>query len=164
MGWAGRRIKTTASRLSQRDLARLRNEGGRVARPSPLPRVQPELPPAVEVDRSVNVHGGVTVGGKQICVASHLAGQRVRIRLDGILLHVIDEAGHLRRTLRCPRTAAACARLRDARPAGPPPPPDPHGVSVDRVVGIQEVVRIKVAWSRTALTASLGRPMTRRSC
>jgi hypothetical protein len=142
LGVDGGRIKTTASRLSQRDLARLRNEGGRPARPSPLPRVQPDLPPAVEVDRTVNVHGVVTVGGKQICVGSHLAGQRVRIRLDGILLHAIDEAGNLRRTLRCPLTAAACARLRDVRPAGPPPPLDPDGVSVDRVVGIQGTINV----------------------
>ena len=69
-------------------------------------------------------------------------GQRVRIRLDGILLHVIDEAGHLRRTLPSPLTSAACARLRDARPAGPPPPPDPDGVSVDRVVGIQGTINV----------------------
>jgi hypothetical protein len=142
LGVGGGRIKTTASRLSQRDLARLRNEGGREARPSPLPRVQPELPPAVEVDRTVNVHGGVTISGKQISVGSHLAGQRVRIRLDGILLHVIDDAGNLRRTMRSPLTAAACARVRDGRPAGPPPPPDPDGVSVDRVVGIQGTINV----------------------
>jgi hypothetical protein len=100
------------------------------------------VPPAVEVDRLVNLHGGITVGGKQISVGSPLAGQRVRIRLDGILLHVIDEAGHLRRTLRCPLSAAACARLRAARPAGPPPPPDPDGISVDRVVGIQGTINV----------------------
>ena len=41
LGVDGGLIKTTASRLSQRDLARLRIEGGRAARPSPLPRVQP---------------------------------------------------------------------------------------------------------------------------
>jgi hypothetical protein len=137
LGVDGGRIKTTASQLSQRDLARLRADGGRSARPSPLPPVQPEVPRAVEVDRLVIVHGGVTVGGKQIHVGSHLAGQRVRIRPDGILLHVIDEAGQLRRTLRSPLSPAACARLRHGRPAGPPPPPDPDGMSVDRVVGIQ---------------------------
>jgi hypothetical protein len=90
----------------------------------------------------VNVHGGITVGGKQVSVGSHLAGHRVRIRLDGILLQVIDEAGHLRRTLRSPLTAGACARLRGGRPAGPPPPPDPDGVSVDRVVGIQGTIQV----------------------
>jgi hypothetical protein len=100
LGVDGGRIKTTTSRLSQRDLARLRADGGRPARPSPLPPVRPELPPAVEVDRLVNVHGGITIAGKHVGVASPLAGQRVRIRLDGVLLHVIDEAGHLRRT--CP--------------------------------------------------------------
>jgi len=57
-------------------------------------------------------------------VGSPLAGQRVRIRLDGILLQVIDDAGHLRRTMRCPVTPAACARLRGARPAGPSAGPE----------------------------------------
>jgi hypothetical protein len=66
----------------------------------------------------------------------------VRIRVDGILLHVIDEAGRLRRTLRSPLTAAACARLRGARPAGPPPPPDRDGERVDRVVGIQGTIQV----------------------
>jgi hypothetical protein len=46
-----------------------------------------------------------------------LAGQRVRIRLDGILLDVTDKAGDLRRSMCCALTSAACARLRDARPA-----------------------------------------------
>jgi hypothetical protein len=142
LGVDGGRIKTTASRLSQRDLARLRNDGGREARPSPLPRVQPELPPAIEVDRAVNVHGGITIGGRRVSVGTQLAGQRVRVRLDGILLHVIDEAGQLQRTPRSPLTPAACARLRDGRPAGPPPPPDLDGVNVDRVVCIQGTIQV----------------------
>jgi hypothetical protein len=104
--------------------------------------VQPELPSAVEVDRTVNVHGGITIGGRHISVGTQLAGQRVRIRLDSILMHVIDEAGQLQRTLRSPLTPAARARLRGGRPAGPPPPPDPNGVSVDRVVCIQGTIQV----------------------
>jgi hypothetical protein len=71
-----------------------------------------------------------------------LAGQRIRLRLDGILLHVIDEAGHVVRTMRCPITVSACARLRGARPAGPAPAPDPDGTYVDRVVGVQGTVQV----------------------
>jgi hypothetical protein len=73
LGVDGGRIKTTASRLSQRDLARLRADGGRTACPSPLPRARPELPSAVEVDRLVNVHGCVNLAGKQVGVGSSLA-------------------------------------------------------------------------------------------
>jgi hypothetical protein len=142
LGVDGGRVKTTASRLSQRDLARLRADGGRPGRPSPLPTVQPELPPAVEVDRLVNAHGCINLAGRQVSIGAALAGQRVRLRLDGILLHVIDEAGHVVRTKRCPITAAACARLRGARPAGPTPAPDPDGTFVDRVVGVQGTIQV----------------------
>jgi hypothetical protein len=120
----GARIKTTASRLSQRDLARLLAEGGRPAGPSPLPASQPELP-AVEVDRVVNACGGISIGGRQVSVGMPLAGQRVRVRLDGVLMHVIDEAGQLRRTTAVPAGARAVwtyprcpARQRHTRPGG----------------------------------------------
>jgi hypothetical protein len=152
LGVDGGRIKTTASRLSQRDLARLRADAGRPGRPSPLPTVQPELPPAVEVDRLVNAHGCVNLAGRQISVGAPLAGQRVRLRLDGILLHVIDEAGHVVRTMRCPITVAACAWLRGARPAGPAPAPGPDGTFVDRVVCVQGTIQVtgqKVRVGRT---------------
>jgi hypothetical protein len=132
---AGARIKTTASRLSQRDLARLLAEGGRPGGPSPLPAVQPELP-AVEVDRAVNTCGGISVGGRQISVGMPLAGQRVRVRLDGFLMHVIDEAGQLRRTLRCPLPPTECGRIRDARPASALPGPAASDDGVERIVSI----------------------------
>lgn len=138
----GGRIKTSASRLSQRDLARLRADGARPGRPSPLPPVQPELPPAVEVDRLVNVHGCVNLAGKQVSVGSAMAGQRVRLRLDGILLHVIDEASHVIGTKRCPISVTACGRLRGARPAGPAPAPDSDDTYVDRVVGVQGTIQV----------------------
>jgi hypothetical protein len=142
LGLDGGRIKSTASRLSQRDLARLRAEGGRPARPSPLPPVRPELPPAMEVDRLVSVNGCINIAGKQIAVGSPLAGQRVRVRLDGILLQVIDDAGHLRRTMRCPVTPARCLQLRGARRAGPSAGPNPDGPLVDRVVGVQGTIQV----------------------
>ncbi|GIF78621.1 hypothetical protein Asi02nite_81390 [Asanoa siamensis] len=126
----GARIKSTASRLSQRDLARLLADGGTPAGPPPLPQPEPQTA-AVEVDRVVNACGGISIAGRQISVGMPLAGQRVRIRLDGILLHVIDDAGQLRRPL--PRTA--CGRIRDARPASPIPPPATTP-AVERVVSV----------------------------
>ncbi|MFI7593585.1 hypothetical protein [Micromonospora sp. NPDC049359] len=118
----GARIKSSPSRLSQRDLARLLAEGGAPAGPPPLPQPEPRTT-AVEVDRIVNACGGISIAGRQISVGMPLAGQRVRIRLDGILLHVIDDAGQLRGTLRCPLPPTALGRIRDARPASAVPPP-----------------------------------------
>jgi len=54
-------LNPTASRLPQRDLAHLRNEGG-PARPPPLLEMQANPPPAAEVDRTVKLRGGVAVG------------------------------------------------------------------------------------------------------
>lgn len=130
----GARIKSSPSRLSQRDLARLVADGGSPAGPPPLPQPEPQTT-AVEVDRVVNACGGISIAGRQISVGMPLAGQRVRIRLDGILLHVIDDAGHLRRTLRCPLPPTALGRIRDARPASPVPPPA-TAPTVERIVSI----------------------------
>jgi transposase InsO family protein len=116
----GARIKSSPSRLSQRDLARLLADGGIPAGPPPLPQPEAQTS-AVEVDRVVNACGGISIGGRQISVGMPFAGQRVRIRVDGVLLHVIDDAGHLRRTLRCPLPPTALGRIRDARPASPVP-------------------------------------------
>ena len=38
--------------------------------------------------------------------------------------------------------ASGSTRLRDGRPAGPPPRPDPNGHVVDRVVGIQGTIQV----------------------
>lgn len=136
----GARIKSTASRLSQRDLARLLADGGAPAGSPPLPPVERQTT-AVEVDRVVNACGGISIAGRQISVGMPLAGQRVRIRLDGILLHVIDDAGQLRRTLRCPLPPTTLGRIRDARPASPVPPPAAIPV-VERVVSINGSIQV----------------------
>nr|WP_280116099.1 integrase core domain-containing protein [Micromonospora orduensis] len=136
----GARIKSSPSRLSQRDLARLLADGGASAGPSPLPQPEPQST-AVEVDRVVNACGGISIAGRQISVGMPLAGQRVRVRLDGVLLHVIDEAGHLRRTLRCPLPPTACGRIRDARPASRIPPPA-TALTVERVVSVNGSIQV----------------------
>lgn len=136
----GARIKSSPSRLSQRDLARLVADGGSPAGPPPLPSVEPQTI-AVEVDRVVNACGGISIAGRQISVGMPLTGQRVRIRVDGILLHVIDDAGQLRRTLRCPFPPTALGRIRDARPASPVPPPA-TAPTVERVVSINGSIQV----------------------
>jgi hypothetical protein len=136
----GARIKSSPSRLSQRDLARLLADGGAPAGPPPLPQPEPQTI-AVEVDRLVNACGGIGIAGRQVSVGMPLAGQRVRVRLDGVLLHVIDEAGQLRRTLRCPLPPSACGRLRDARPASPVSPPATPP-TVERIVSINGSIQV----------------------
>ena len=100
-GW---RIKTVPSRLSEVDLARLRNADARPAGPPPAGPSPGALAASrcVEVDRLVNGIGGVTLLNRLILVGSPLAGQRARLRLDGQLMHVITQGGVLWRTLPCP--------------------------------------------------------------
>ncbi|WBC13425.1 IS481 family transposase [Micromonospora sp. WMMA1998] len=136
----GARIKSSPSRLSQRDLARLLADGGVPAGPPPLPQTEPQTT-AVEVDRVVNACGGISIAGRQISVGMPLAGQRIRIRVDGVLLHVIDDAGQLRRTLRCPLPPTALGRIRDARPASPIPPPA-TAPTVQRIVSINGSIQV----------------------
>jgi hypothetical protein len=86
------------------------------------------LAAAVEVDRVVPPSGNMVIAQ--------------RVRVDGHLLHVIDEQGQLRATKRSPLSAADCGRLRGARPAGAPPQPDGAEVRVDRVVSIQGAIQV----------------------
>ena len=73
------------SRLSEVDLARLRNADARPAGPPPAGPSPGALAASrcVEVDRLVNGIGGITLLNRLILVGSPLAGQRACIRLDG---------------------------------------------------------------------------------
>jgi len=76
----------------------------------------------IEVDRTVTATGLTGLAGRQHPVGYHFAGRRVTVRLDRGLLELIDD-GVLLRSLPNPLTLAEAARIRDARPAGPPPMP-----------------------------------------
>jgi transposase InsO family protein len=135
----GQLIKTHPVTLDDKDLTRLRAAGGRPARPSPATALPPGPLPAdaiVEVRRLVNAGGCVGVGGKQVSVGIHLAGQRVTLRADTKLIHVITADGVLARTLPSPLAPAARGRLHGARLAGPPPA-SPPALQVTRVVSSQ---------------------------
>jgi len=138
---AGELIKTCPVTLDDKDLARLRATGGRPGRPSPATALPPGPLPAdaiVEVQRQVGNGGCISVGGKQISAGLHLAGQRVILRIDQHLLHVITADGALARTLPSPLQPAARGRLHGAHLAGPPPPAPPAGITrVSRVVSSQ---------------------------
>ena len=120
----GHRIKTLPSRLDARDLARLAAAGAQPAGPPPLPPASGDV---TEVDRTVNASGNVSLGDRIISAGLPLAGQRVTLRLDGPVVHVLA-GGVLARTVACPvphrgpgpaarspprnsRAAAACPNL-----------------------------------------------------
>jgi hypothetical protein len=79
---AGSRIKTIRSHLSVADLAILLRQGGRAAGPSPLPLDTAGRPGVVEVDRTVNRDGIVSLGQHVVLAAEILAGRRVGVRID----------------------------------------------------------------------------------
>jgi transposase InsO family protein len=139
-GW---RVKTVPSRLTEVDLARLRQADGRPAGPPPAGPSPGALAASrcVEVDRLVNGVGGITLLNRLILVGSPLAGQRARIRLDGQLMHVITQDGVLWRTLPCPIPPGQRHRLQGVRLAGPAPLPPP-ALSVQRRVSSRGGIQV----------------------
>jgi hypothetical protein len=126
----GVRLKTVPSRLTTTHLRWLLDDGGYPAGPPPI-RTGTTPVTAIEVDRTVNTVGAVGLAGRQHPVGYHFAGRRVTVRLDHGLLQLIQD-GVLLRSLPNPLTPADLARLRDARPAGPPPQPPADALRVQR--------------------------------
>jgi hypothetical protein len=69
----GYRVKTLPSRLDSRDLGRLAASGARPAGPPPLPAASGDV---IEVERTVNASGNVSLGNHMISAGLPLAGQR----------------------------------------------------------------------------------------
>jgi transposase InsO family protein len=135
----GTRIKTLPSRLGAVELARLAANGARRAGPSPLPTGDGAV---IEVDRTVNATGGVSLGGQQAGVGLPLTGQRVTLRMEGPLMAVIGHDGSLLRTLACPIPADRRYRLRGAR-RGRSLPPQPGGpITVQRRVSCRGALMV----------------------
>ena len=134
----GHRIKTLPSRLDTTDLARLRASGA-------VPASVPPLPPAegsvIEIERTVNASGNISAGGHVISAGSPLAGQRVTVRLDGPVAHILAD-GTTVRTLACPVPQPARHRLRGARAATAGPPQLPGPLTVRRRVSIRGTIMI----------------------
>jgi len=148
----GARLKTVRSHLSSTDLARLAATGGRPAGPPPLPAPEADGA-AVEVDRVVNTSGCVGLAGRQFLTAEILAGRLVTVRLDDTTMTVFDpDTRELLRTRPSPFTYAQAARLRGARPAGPPPRPSLEPIRVQRRVASTGTIMVagqKLALGRT---------------
>lgn len=146
---AGTGIKSVRSHLSVTDLAVLARDGGRPAGPSPLPLDAADRPGVVEVDRTVNRCGSVSLSQHIVLAAEILGGRRVGVRIDAQTLAFFDlDTRELPRTRPNPLTAEEIIRLRGVRPAGPPPEPPSGPVRVQRRAsnsGVVMVVGQKIA-------------------
>jgi transposase InsO family protein len=132
----GARIKTLRSHLSVADLAKLAANGAVPAGPSPLPPLEDGQ--AVEVERPVSRGGLVSLGRHRL-----LAGQLAGIRIEPATLMFYDpETRALLRTRPNPLTPAEVARLRGARPAGPPPRPSAEPIRVQRRASATGVIMV----------------------
>ena len=143
----GKLIKTVPSNLTADDLEELRMRGASPAGPPPATPALPQvrvLPAGtvIEADRTVDVNGNADLAGCKIPAGRGLAGQRVTLRLDGHLIHIVHD-GTLARTLPCPIPAEDRARIRGARIAASTlPAPAPGPVSVRRKVPDQGVIMV----------------------
>jgi hypothetical protein len=127
----GTRIKTLPCRLGAAELVRLAAHGARPAGPCPLPAGDGAV---IEVDRTVNATGLVSLADQQVSAGSPLAGQRVTLRMEGPLMAVLGHDGTLLRTMVCPIPADRRYRLRGARRARALPPQPGGPITVQRRV------------------------------
>jgi transposase InsO family protein len=133
------RLKTLPSRLSSTDLARLTAADGQPAGPAPLPEA--DRHGGVDVERTVNAVGLISLAGRSYNVGFPLAGQRVTLRLNGNVMAVL--AGHtLLRTLACPIPAEDRPRLRGARPSPRQPLVVTERITVQRRVSTGGAIHI----------------------
>jgi hypothetical protein len=137
----GVRLTTVPSRLTTAHLKQLLAAGAHPAGPPPIPGpIRPGA--AVEVDRTVAPNGVISLAGRQHLIGYHLAGRRITARLDHGVLHLLDADRTLLRSLPNPLSTAEQSRLRDARPAGPPPAPPAGPPRVDRRVNCRGTLMI----------------------
>ncbi|MCU1661228.1 MAG: putative family ISMav2-like transposase [Pseudonocardia sp.] len=117
----GPHFKTVPSRLTTTHLTRLRAAGAVPAGPPPVPRTAARGAPTdavVEVERVVNTNGLIGLGSRHVSVGQRLAGQRIILRFDGAVAHVIAD-GVLAATIPAPVPPELRGRLRGARLATP---------------------------------------------
>lgn len=140
LGIDGTHLKTLPSRMTTSHLARLRATGARSAGPAPARPAAAQLTSGpVEIHRTVNASGNVSVAGHHVNVGAQHAGRRITLRLDTDLAHVIVD-GALTRTTTLALTPAQRARLQGAQIAGPPPSPDQRPARTQRRVSARGVI------------------------
>jgi transposase InsO family protein len=147
----GVRLKTVPSRLTPAHLRQLLADDGQSAGPPPITTgpVRPGAP--IEVDRLVNGNGLVALASRQHPIGSHFAGRRVTVRIDRGLMQIVAD-GTLLRSLPNPLTPADLNRIRDARPAGPPPTPSTAPLRVERRVSTRGSLVIAGQYIQVGIT------------
>ena len=95
----------------------------------------------IEVERTVNASGNVSLGNHMISAGLPLAGQRVTLRLDGPVAHIVS-GGILARTIACPVPPEARPRLRGARAGIAQPPRLPEPLVVKRRVSVRGSIMV----------------------
>lgn len=134
--------KTVPSRMTTTHLARLRAEGARPAGPAPvLPAADRAHPGPLQIHRTANYTGGVSVAGTHLNVGAQHAGRRVTIHLEDGLAHVIVD-GVRTRTTTLELTPAQRRKLRGAHAAGPLPAPDDRPARTQRRVSSQGATQV----------------------
>jgi hypothetical protein len=133
---AGVLIKTVGSKLAASDLhALVHTQHARIIDTDPTASEQPDST-AIEVERTADAAGCVSLANRAVSIGFPLAGRRVILRFDSGVMTVLDPTDRtLLRSLPNPLTTRAVAYLRGARPAGPPPTPATSTpVTVERIV------------------------------
>jgi hypothetical protein len=87
------------------------------------------------------VLGGVSLGDHLISAGLRLAGQRVTLRLDGPVAHVLS-GGILARAIACPVPQEARSRLRGGHAGTAQPPRLPGPLTVTRRVSVRGAIMI----------------------
>jgi hypothetical protein len=113
----------------------------------------------IEVERTVNASGNVSLGNHMVSAGLPLAGQRVTLQLDGPDAHILS-GGILARTIACPVPHDARSRLRGARAGTARPPRLPEPVAVTRRVSVRGAImiggqKIQVGLSHARKTAEV---------
>ena len=132
----GQHLKTLPSRLTSIDLARLRAQGARSAGSPPPARpswTQLTAGTPIEIHRSVNAVGMVSIAGKPHSVGQQFAGRRITLRREATVAHVVLD-GVLTRTIPLTLTPTQRVRLQGARLPGPTPLLDQRPARVQRTV------------------------------
>lgn len=142
---AGEFIRSRHSGLTKHDFEHLRLRGG-AARPEPAhsaaPRTPIQAPDAVELERTVGRNGDVGLTGARHQLGADLAGQRVILRIDQHMPHVISD-GQLVKTLPAPVTPHQAAKLNDAHiAAGPLPPARQGAVEIKRTIPADGITQV----------------------
>lgn len=95
----------------------------------------------IEIEWIVSASGNISIGNHVISAGSPLAGQRVTVRLDGPVAHILAN-GTVVRTIACPVPQSVRQRLRGARAAVAGPPRLPEPLTVRRRVSVRGAIMI----------------------